>query len=239
MQPGSRGGAGGEGGEAGERVVVAIDGPAGSGKSTVARELARRLGLGYVDTGAMYRALTWAALAESVPTDDPAALGALARRLDLELGTDPTAPYVRVGGRDVSAQIRGPEVTAAVSAVSAVPQVRAEMVRRQRALLGAGGVAEGRDVATVVAPEAAAKVYLTASGDVRARRRARELAGAGVVAETVRRTRMELSRRDALDSGRVASPLTRAADAVEIDSSALDVEQVVDEVLALLPGRLR
>jgi cytidylate kinase len=201
-------------------LVIALDGPAGTGKSTVARALAERLGVAHLDTGAMYRAVTWAALRAGLRPDDQAAVVDLARRVRLEVGEGP----VRVDGTDVTREIRGPEVTAAVSAVSAIPAVRAELRDRQRAWIAAhrGGVAEGRDMGTVVFPHARLKVFLTASADVRARRRAAEMAG------DVEAVARDIERRDWADSTRADSPLARADDAVVVDTSELRPDEIVD-----------
>jgi len=223
------------------RLIVAIDGPAGAGKSTVARAVALRLGLRYLDTGAMYRAVTWAALTRSVPVDGPK-LGRLVEAMQLVVSTDPQAPSVQVDGIDVSTLIRGPAVTAAVSAVSALPAVRDRLRDRQRAIVGGGGiVVEGRDIGSVVLPEAPVKVFLTASAGARARRRSVEQTDGRAPGDTgaVEATQAELARRDAWDTARAASPLTRAADAVELDSTALSIEQVVAAVLALVPVEAR
>ena len=207
-------------------IVIAIDGPSGSGKSTVARGVAAALGLRYLDTGAMYRATTWLALQQGIALDDADALAGMATRARLELTTDAAPVRVRVDGVDVTEAIRGADVTAAVSAVSAVPGVRAAMVRRQREVIGAGGiVVEGRDIGTAVAPTAELKVFLTADEDVRAQRRALE------VADGVETTREALARRDRLDSSRTASPLTQPADAVVIDSSALSADAVIAAIV--------
>jgi len=212
-------------------VVVAIDGPSGSGKSTVARGVARRLGLRFLDTGAMYRAVTWVALHRGTALDDGPALAALAEEAQIELSTEPDGTRVVVNGHDVTGPIRGPEVTAAVSAVSAVPGVRSVMVRRQRAAIGAGGiVVEGRDIGTTVAPDADVKVFLTAESDARAQRRADETNG------ILDATRDALRRRDALDSGRAASPLAQSADATVIDSTHLSADEVIDVVVAQVQG---
>lgn len=214
-------------------LVVAMDGPSGSGKSSVSRGVARALGLRYLDTGAMYRAVTWWMLREGVDIGDPAAIAARAKEPRLEVGTDPDAPAITVDGVDVAGPIRGPEVTRAVSAVSAVPEVRAVLVARQREIIGAGGiVVEGRDIGRVVAPDAPVKIYLTASAEARARRRSAELAGTTVEAQ-----RAELARRDALDSTRKADPLAKADDAVELDSTALTLDEVIAEVLRLIKER--
>lgn len=222
------------------RLVVALDGPSGSGKSTVAKAVARALGWRYVDTGATYRAATLAVLRDGAdPADAPAVrriVDEVVGRQGIVLSTEPDAPGVRLDGEDVAAAIRGPEVTAAVSAVSAVPEVRAHLVALQREAMGAeGAVAEGRDVASVVAPEAAVKVYLDADPAVRAERRAaEELAGvAASGADRVGVVQQDLARRDALDSSRAASPLQVAPDSVHVDASTRTAEQVVEAVLAL------
>jgi len=218
------------------REVIALDGPSGSGKSTVARAVARRLGWRYVDTGATYRAATLAALRAGADLDDPAAVTAVVSAARIELGTDPDAPRVRLDGEDVSAPIRGAAVTGAVSAVSAVPAVRRLLTSLQRTLAGDGGaVLEGRDVGTAVFPDATVKVYLDASPMVRAQRRAGDgdsglAPGDGV---SVRRVAEDLARRDGLDSTRATSPLSAAADAVHLDSSALSAGDVAEAVLAL------
>jgi CMP/dCMP kinase len=206
--------------------VVAIDGPSGSGKSTVARAVAARLGLEVLDTGAMYRAVTLAALERDADLHDAVACEAAA--VDAEIVVDGT---VLLDGRDVTAEIRGPDVTAAVSTVSAHPNVRAVLVERQREWVvnHGGGVVEGRDIGTVVFPDAPVKVFLTASDEERARRRARDEADAAR-ATTVDAVAADLARRDALDSNRVASPLVAAADAIVVDSTARDVDEVIHEI---------
>jgi len=212
-------------------LVVAIDGPSGSGKSTVAREVAIALELRYLDTGAMYRAVTWLALNRGVELTAAAELVTLAERAELKIVDDPRAPAIFADGTDVSVEVRGSQVTTAVSTVSAVPGVRAAMVRRQREIIGAGGiVVEGRDIGTTVAPDAPVKVFLTADAATRAQRRSRQ-DGTDQVPAQVADTQADLARRDAADSTRVASPLQQAADALVVDSSALDVDQVVAAVL--------
>jgi CMP/dCMP kinase len=216
-------------------VVIAVDGPSGSGKSTVARGVASALGLRYLDTGSMYRAVTWAALQRGLDPADPAALGSLAGQVSLDVGTNPAAPTVSVDGVDATAAVRTAPVTASVSAVSAVPAVRAEMVRRQRELIDGGGiVVEGRDIGTTVAPDALVKVFLTADPAARAQRRGRELAGAAPDVVTLATTREDLLRRDTADSQRTASPMAQAPDAVVIDSTDLGPDDVVARVLDLL-----
>lgn len=213
--------------------VVAVDGPSGSGKSTVSRRLAEALGAAYLDTGAMYRAVTWAVLDAGVDPSDAAAVAAVCARVRLEIGTDPGKQHVRVDGVAVEGPIRGVEVTAAVSAVSAVPAVRAALVARQREIIAAAGriVVEGRDIGTVVAPDADLKVYLTASVDERARRRSDENR---VDVDT---TAADLRRRDKLDSTRAADPLRRAPDAVELDTTRLGIDEVVSRLRELLGVR--
>ncbi|MFN0027682.1 MAG: (d)CMP kinase [Acidimicrobiales bacterium] len=207
-------------------AVLAIDGPAGSGKSTVAKALARRLGLAYLDTGAMYRAVTASVLRAGL---DPHGEGvaALARRCELELSAD----RVLVDGADVTEQIRGPEVTAAVSAVSANAEVRAELVTRQRNWILQQGpsVVEGRDIGTVVAPEARLKVHLTASAEARASRRVAE----GTVGGDQAGVAAALARRDVADATRATAPLSVAADAVVVDTTHLGIEQVVEQLATL------
>jgi cytidylate kinase len=214
--------------------VIAIDGPSGSGKSTVARAVARALGLPYVDTGATYRAATLAVLRAGAAPDDPAAVQRVVAAADIEVTTDPDRPGVRLGGADVAAEIRGPEVTAAVSAVSAVPAVRALLVAFQRSLAASGAVLEGRDIATAVAPDAPVKVFLDADPDVRAARRAGDAeTGVRTDGDVVAAVAADLARRDRLDSSRTTSPLVAAGDAVHLDSSALTAEQVIARVLEL------
>ncbi len=222
----------------GDPLVVAVDGPGGSGKSTVARALARRLGMRYLDTGAMYRAVTWLALQRRLDIEDAEGLAELAERAALTVATDPDAPGIAVDGTDVSSEIRSRPVTSAVSAVSAAPAVRRRLVDQQRAIIAADGsgiVVEGRDIGTVVAPDAPLKVFLTASTAVRARRRSAEIGEAGD--DAVAQTMAELGRRDALDSGRVSSPLAQAPDALVVDSSDLSVDSVVDLIVAELASR--
>jgi cytidylate kinase len=200
-------------------MIVAIDGPVGAGKSTVARAVARALGLSYLDSGAMYRSVALASLED--PSRAPAEHAAA---LSLSLGE-----RVLMGGRDVTDAIRSPEVSARASVVAADPAVRAALVARQRELLASGDwVAEGRDIGTVVAPAAEVKIFLTASEPERAARRAREL---GSDPEAVRR---ELVARDARDREREHSPLAAAPDAVVLDSGGLDVDEVVEQIAALV-----
>ena len=207
--------------------VIAIDGPAGSGKSTVGRALAERLGLQYLDTGAMYRGVAFAALRRGVNPADADPVAHLLATLELEV-TDRT---VTVDGVDATIEIRGPEVTRSVSTVAANPAVRAELRSRQRewAERHGGGVIEGRDIGSVVFPDADLKVYLTASPEVRAARRTKEVADLDY--ETVAR---DIARRDALDQGREDSPLREAEGSVVVDTSDRSIDEIVDELLRLL-----
>jgi cytidylate kinase len=213
-------------------LVIAVDGPAGSGKSSAAKGAARALGLRYLDTGSMYRAMTWWMLGAGVPVDDPAAVADAAADPVIEVGTDPDAPTVSVDGADVSAPIRTREVSNAVSAVASVPAVRRRLVGLQREIIDAGGVvAEGRDIGSVVAPDADLKIFLTASEQVRAQRRVGDLLSDP--AATVDITLAEQARRDRLDSTRKDSPLAMAPGAIEIDSTALGLDEVVEMIVRL------
>ena len=215
------------------RMVVAIDGPSGSGKSSVSRGVAERLGLRYLDTGAQYRAMTYWMLQNKVDVADPAAVAADAEAPAIVSGTDPAAPAISVDGHDVAVAIREADVTGAVSAVAAVPEVRARLIALQREIIGAGGiVVEGRDIAAVVAPDAAAKVFLTASEDARAARRNAEHAANGGAAGTVAATREALTRRDSVDSR--TNALAAAPGAVVVDATELSLEQVIDEVARIV-----
>jgi cytidylate kinase len=218
-------------------LVIAVDGPAGSGKSTAARGVARALGLRYLDTGSTYRALTWWLLWRGADVSDPHVVAASTGSPVIEVGTDPEAPGIHVDGIDVARQIRTREVSNAVSAVAAVPEVRRRLVAMQQRIIadalaaGAGIVAEGRDIGTVVAPEAPVKVFLTASELARARRRTADLTGDP--AATVALTRAEQGRRDRSDAPQTA----RAADAVEIDTTTLGLDEVIREIVALAGRR--
>lgn len=217
-------------------LVVAIDGPSGSGKSTVARRVAEALGLRYLDTGAMYRALTWWLLEQGVDLADRDDVAVLARKLPLRMGTDPGHPTVHVGDVDVGAAIRETRISSVVSEVAMNLGVRGELVRRQRAEVERGGVVvEGRDITTVVAPDAPVRVLLTAREDVRLVRRARDLHGADH-ADAVAATRDQVVRRDADDS--TVASFVQAADGVDIvDSSHHSVDETVAAVLDLVRRR--
>ncbi len=223
--------------------VVAMDGPSGTGKSTVSRRLAAACEAAYLDTGAMYRALTLAVLRSGLDVADPAAeVVALAAAADVASVTDPAAPAILLAGEDVEAEIRGGAVTAGVSAVSAVPAVRAALVQRQRdliadALASRGGiVVEGRDIGSVVVPDAPLKVYLTASEDVRAARRGAQDRKAGRNGDLTA-VLADVRRRDLLDSTRKTSPLHAAPDALVLDTDTLSVDAVLAELLRLARDR--
>jgi cytidylate kinase len=215
------------------RMIVAIDGPAGAGKSTIARRVADRSGFLYIDTGAMYRAVALAALRAAVPLDNQTALARIADEAQIELGAS-----VMLNGEDVSEAIRTPEVSQAASKVSAAPGVRVALVRKQQAM-GARNraVMEGRDIGTVVFPRAEVKIFLTASPEERARRRVEELRAKGVAADHADVAR-EMRERDLRDSTREVSPLRKADDAVEVDTTGLTLEQVEAVVLALVEARM-
>ena len=219
------------------RGVVALDGPSGTGKSTVARRLAGALHARYLDTGAMYRTVTLAVLRAGIdPADRPAVIDVASTSVPA-MGTDPAAPTVRLAGADVAADIRGPEVTGAVSAIAGIPEVRAVLIAEQRRIVadaveaGGGIVVEGRDIGTVVAPDAGLKVYLTASAAIRARRRTRQDAAAGR-SSTVDETRADVDRRDSLDTR--TTPLRPADDAIEVDTTDLNVDGVISTLLSLV-----
>jgi cytidylate kinase len=221
----------------GPGLVVAVDGPAGSGKSSAARGVASALGLRYLDTGATYRALTWWLLAHDIDTASPDAVIEHASRPVIEVSTDPQAPAVRVDGIDVYGPIRSRAVSNAVSSVAAVPQVRQLLIAMQRQIIasavatGSGIVVEGRDIGSVVAPDAAVKVFLTASQEVRAMRRTADLAAdpAATAALTLR----ENARRDRRD----APQTEMAGDAVEIDATALGLDEVIAQIVSLAHSR--
>ncbi|MDN5917556.1 MAG: (d)CMP kinase [Pseudonocardia sp.] len=220
-----------------------MDGPSGTGKSTVSRRLAQSCGAAYLDTGAMYRAATLAVLRAELGEDTPPdRVVAVAIGRDLASGTDPACPTITLDGADVSAEIRGPEVTGLVSAVSALPEVRTELVARQHELIekavrdGSGIVVEGRDIGTVVVPDAPLKVYLTASPEVRAARRGRQDARAGREAD-LHVTLTDVERRDKLDSSRRISPLYAAADALVLDTDNLSADDVLARLRTLVAER--
>ncbi len=218
-------------------VVVAVDGTSGSGKSSTCRGVATRLGLRYLDTGAQFRAMTWWMLREGVDVHDPVAVASRVDEPVIASGTAPDEPTIEVDGEDVAGPIRWAEATAAVSPVSAVPEVRGRLLDLQRQIIGealdegVGIVVEGRDIASVVWPQAEVKVYLTADTDARAARRAAEEGGSDVVG-----TAASLAERDRIDSGRAAAPLRRADGAVHLDTTSYTLAEVIDLVSGLVTG---
>ncbi|MGB9249745.1 MAG: (d)CMP kinase [Mycobacterium sp.] len=219
-------------------VVVAIDGPAGTGKSSVSRGLAHALQARYLDTGAMYRIVTLAALRAGIDLTDQDAVGAVASNVKLSVGHDPDEDLSYLDGEDVSSEIRGDQVTKAVSAVSAVPSVRTRLVDLQRALATGprSVVVEGRDIGTVVLPDADVKIYLTASAETRARRRNDQNVAAGFV-DDYESVLADVRRRDHLDSTRAVSPLRAASDAVVVDTSEMTESEVIAHLLQLVKQR--
>ena len=218
-------------------MIIAIDGPSGAGKSTVAKAVAKQLGFSCLDTGAMYRAVAWQALADGVALDDDAALGQVARTRDIAFGHvegDPVPKRVFIGGVEVTDAIRTAEIDRAVSPVSAAPSVREALVDQQRRIGRAGDyVVEGRDIGTVVFPEAPVQVFLTASNEERAHRRVRQNVDRGIGSIDYDEVLADLRRRDDLDSSRATSPLRPADDAVRLDSTGRYIEEVIDEICAL------
>ena len=222
---------------AGPGVVIAVDGTSGSGKSSTSRGVARRLGVRYLDTGAMYRAVTWWMLRHGVDVHDPEAVASRCDEPRIATGTDPSAPTITVDGEDVAVEIRRDDVNAAVSPVSAVPRVRSRMLGLQREIIEAaiqaesepGIVVEGRDIGSVVWPEASVKVYLSADAAARAHRRSAEEGGSDVEA-----TRASLLARDEIDSSRAVSPLVLAEGAVHVDTTDLTLDEAIETILAMV-----
>jgi cytidylate kinase len=210
-------------------LIIAIDGPSGAGKGTIARGVATRLGFHHIDTGAMYRALAWKALHESVDLSDEAAVAALAQRAEFDV-SDGT---VRVDGHDVATAIRTPDMDIAASVVARQPRVRDALIARQRAVGARGGIVmEGRDIGTVVFPAADVKIFLDASPEERARRRATDPAhSSGTGATAIQEVALALAERDRIDRTRATSPLTVAEDAVVIDTTALSIDDAVEKVI--------
>jgi cytidylate kinase len=216
-------------------LIIAIDGPSGAGKGTISRTVSQALGYKHIDTGAMYRAVGWKAQAEGLPFDDEEAVAALAHRANIVV----EGGVVAIDGHDVTRAIRTPEMDKAATAVARLPKVREALVARQRAIGAGGGVVmEGRDIGTVVFPDADVKIYLDASEEERARRRANDPAhtgsavGQAAVAEAIKA-------RDKADTTRTASPLTPAADAVRIDTTTMPIHEVVDRVMGLVRRKLK
>ena len=218
-------------------MIIAIDGPSGAGKSSVSKEVAKRLGFSCLDTGAMYRSIAWQALQNGVPFEDTEELGRIAHEYDIEFEHEPGNPSpvgVKIGGTDVTSAIRTAEIDRAVSPVSAAPAVRAALVEQQQRLGRSGDyVVEGRDIGTVVFPDAEVKVFLTASNEARARRRVLQNQERGVGSTDFDEVLADIIRRDELDSSRATSPLKPAEDAVHIDSSDMTMEEVIDEICNL------
>lgn len=219
------------------KISIAIDGPAGAGKTTVAREVARRLGYKYIDTGAMYRAVAWKSLQVGAPLEDADHIARLAGRMKIEF-RDGDGSRIFADGVDVSRAIRTPEVSRLSSPVSAIPGVRRHLVALQQRLGALGGVVmEGRDIGSVVMPDAEVKVFLTASVGERARRRLADLAQSGVQV-SLEALKKEIEERDRRDSTREHSPLVRVPDAVEINTAGLEVDRVVEKIICLCRERM-
>lgn len=222
-----------------KKLSIAIDGPAAAGKSTVAKIIAQKLAYLYIDTGAMYRALTWKAIQRGVETEDEQALSQLLDDTDIELKQGGGQQKVFVDGKDVTDEIRLPEVTNAVSAVSKHEAVRREMVKRQQQFAVCGGVVmDGRDIGTHVLPKAEVKIYLLASVEERAKRRHQENLEKGIPSD-LEKLKEEIAKRDEMDSKRKIAPLKKAADAVEIDTTALSIDQVVDRIMTIISERIQ
>lgn len=222
-----------------KRLIVAIDGPAAAGKSTAGRALAAALGYTYIDTGALYRAVAWLTEREGLVDAEPARIGARVRAADIRLSGDPRSPHVLVEGRDVSAEIRTERMSQLSSRLSALPQVRGALLQLQRRIGADGGVVlDGRDIGTVIFPEAEAKFFVFASAGARAARRHAELLAKGVAAD-LDQVQAEIEIRDRRDAGREHAPLKAADDAVRLDTTELSPEQVLERMLAVVHSRVR
>lgn len=220
-------------------MIIAIDGPAGAGKSTIAKELARRLGFLYIDTGAMYRAVAWATLRQGMALENTADIGRIAAESRIELTGEVDAIQVSIDGLNITGEIRTPEISQAASKVSAIPAVRRALVARQQEMGCIGHVVmEGRDIGTVVFPNADAKFYLDASTEARARRRYTEDKARGVAVKSLDAMKHEIESRDHRDKTRDDSPLAQADDAIQIDSSEATAEEVVSRILQIVQAKL-
>ncbi|MGB7443908.1 MAG: (d)CMP kinase [Coleofasciculaceae cyanobacterium] len=224
------------------KPIVAIDGPAGAGKSTVTRQVAKKLGLMHLDTGAMYRAITWRVQSSGIDLSDEPAIAELVRESEVYLTTDESTSAgvsVWIDGKEVTQLIRSPEVTANVSAIAAIPSVRNELVKQQQRLGGKGGiVAEGRDIGTHVFPDAELKIFLTASVRERSRRRQQELKEQQLINISLEQLEQEIRKRDLFDSNRAVAPLRKAVDAVEIVTDGMSITQVTEQIVHLFQDRL-
>ncbi len=221
------------------KLIIAIDGPAGAGKSSVARKLARQLDYLFINTGAMYRAVAWKAQQSGIPLDDVERIGRLARESRIELTGPVDSTRVLVDGEDITESITSPQVSQAASVVSAIPAVRRALVARQQQMGNEGGVVmEGRDIGTMVFPDADIKIYLDASSEARSRRRFDEDTARGIAVASIEQMRSEIEERDLRDKSRDDSPLLQAEDAIYIDSSGLSIEEVVVRILGAVSSKV-
>lgn len=221
------------------KLIIAIDGPAGAGKSSVARKLARQLDYLFINTGAMYRAVAWKAQQSGIPLDDIERIGRLARESRIELTGPVDSTRVLVDGEDITESITSPQVSQAASVVSAIPAVRRALVARQQQMGSEGGVVmEGRDIGTMVFPDADIKIYLDASSEARSRRRFDEDTARGIAVASIEQMRSEIEERDLRDKSRDDSPLLQAEDAIYIDSSGLSIEEVVVRILGAVSSKV-
>lgn len=221
------------------KPIIAIDGPAGAGKSTVAREVARRLGYLFISTGAMYRAVAWKVLNNGIALDDTELIGRLAAQSEIELSGDADSSCITIDGREITEEVSRPGVSQAASVVSTIPAVRRALVSRQQEMGRAGGVVmEGRDIGTHVFPNAEIKIYLDASSEARSRRRYAEETDRGISPISFGQMKNEIEERDTRDKTRADSPLTQAEDAIYIDSSAMTISQVVERIIGIVRNKI-